>query len=211
MIKILIVDDHAIVRDGLKRIINETSGMEVVDEAENGQIALEKIWNKIDIDIVILDISMPGRSGLDVLKEIKNFNSSIPVLMLSMHAEDQYALRTLKAGASGYVTKEVASTKLVDAIRKINSGSKFISEEVAELLALSLNEKNTDVPHKQLSDREYQVLTMISSGKTVIEISKELNLSDKTISTYRTRILEKMKMKTNAELTHYAISNKLVD
>jgi DNA-binding NarL/FixJ family response regulator len=211
MIKILIVDDHAIVRDGLKRIINGTSGMEVVDEAENGQIALEKIWNKIDIDIVILDISMPGKSGLDVLKEIKSFDSSIPVLILSMHAEDQYALRTLRAGASGYVTKEAASTKLVDAIRKINSGGKFISEEVAELLAFSLDENHTDIPHKQLSDREYQVLTMIASGKTVIEISKELNLSDKTISTYRTRILEKMKMKTNAELTHYAISNKLVD
>ena len=210
MIKILLVDDHAIVRDGLNRIISETPGMEVVDEAENGQIALEIIWSKIEIDIVILDISMPGRSGLDILKEIKRYNNKLPVLMLSMHAEDQYALRTLKAGASGYLTKEAASTKLVDAIRKVYNGGKFISEQVTELLTLSLNDKNIDVPHKQLSDREYEVLTMIASGKTVVKISKELSLSDKTISTYRTRILEKMNMKTNAELIHYAISNKLV-
>ncbi|MBC8312145.1 MAG: response regulator transcription factor [Candidatus Marinimicrobia bacterium] len=210
MINILLVDDHAIVRDGLKRIISETSGMKVVAEAENGQIALEMVYEDTSINFVILDISMPGKSGLDVLKEIKRHNDELSVLMLSMHAQDQYAIRTLKAGASGYLTKESASTLLVEAIRKIYQGGRFISDEVAELLALSLNEKKVEFPHEQLSDREYQVMILIASGKTIVEISKELVLSDKTISTYRTRILEKMSLKTNSEITHYAFSNKLV-
>ena len=200
MIKILIVDDHAIVRDGLKRIINETSGMKVVAEAENGQIALDIIYNKVSIDFVILDISMPGRSGLDILKDIKIYNDEISVLMLSMHAQDQYAIRTLKAGASGYLTKESASTLLVEAIRKIHQGGRFISDNVAELLAMNLNDKKVNFLHEILSDREYQVMIMIASGKTVIKISKELILSDKTISTYRARILEKMKLKSNSEI-----------
>ena len=211
MINILLVDDHTIVREGLKRIINESSGMKVMEEAENGQIALEKIWKNKQIDFILLDISMPGKSGLDVLKEIKLHNPNLPVLMLSMHAEEQYAIRTFRAGAAGYINKEAAANLLVGAIRKIHSGGKFISSEVAELLALSLNEKNIDAIHEQLSDREFQVLTLIASGKSVIDISKELNLSDKTISTYRARILEKMKLKNNAELTHYAISKKLVN
>jgi len=211
MIKILIVDDHAIVRDGLKRIINETSGMKVVAEAENGQIALDIIYNKVSIDFVILDISMPGRSGLDILKDIKIYNDEISVLMLSMHAQDQYAIRTLKAGASGYLTKESASTLLVEAIRKIHQGGKFISDKVAELLAVNLNDKKVNFLHEILSDREYQVMIMIASGKTVIKISKELILSDKTISTYRARILEKMKLKSNSEITRYAFSNKLIE
>ena len=211
MINILLVDDHTIVRDGLKRIINDSSGMKVTAEAENGQIAMEKIWKNKEIDFVLLDISMPGKSGLDVLKEIKMHDPDLPVLMLSMHAEEQYAIRTFRAGAAGYINKEAASKLLVGAIRKIHAGGKFISSEVAELLALSLNEKNLDAIHEQLSDREFQVLTLIASGKSVVDISKELNLSDKTISTYRARILEKMKLKNNAELTHYAISNKLVN
>lgn len=211
MIKILIVDDHAIVRDGLKRIINETSGMKVVAEAENGQIALDIIYNKVSIDFVILDISMPGRSGLDILKDIKIYNDEISVLMLSMHAQDQYAIRTLKAGASGYLTKESASTLLVEAIRKIHQGGRFISDNVAELLAMNLNDKKVNFLHEILSDREYQVMIMIASGKTVIKISKELILSDKTISTYRARILEKMKLKSNSEITRYAFSNKLIE
>lgn len=211
MIKILIVDDHTIVRDGLKRIINETSGMKVVAEAENGQKALDIIYERRSIDFVILDISMPGRSGLDILKDIKNFNAEISVLMLSMHAQNQYAIRTLRAGASGYLTKESASTLLVEAIRKIHQGGRFISNQVAELLALSLNEKKVEFPHEHLSDREFQVMTMIASGKTIIDISKELNLSDKTISTYRSRILEKIKLKSNSEITHYAFANKLID
>jgi len=211
MINILLVDDHTIVRDGLKRIINDSSGMKVTAEAENGQIAMEKIWKNKEIDFILLDISMPGKSGLDVLKEIKMHDPDLPVLMLSMHAEEQYAIRTFRAGAAGYINKEAASKLLVGAIRKIHAGGKFISSEVAELLALSLNEKNLDAIHEQLSDREFQVLTLIASGKSVVDISKELNLSDKTISTYRARILEKMKLKNNAELTHYAISNKLVN
>ena len=210
MINIIIVDDHAIVRDGLKRIISESTGMKVVAEAENGQIALDIIYADSSINFILLDISMPGRSGLDLLKDIKKYNSELSVLMLSMHAQDQYAIRTLKAGASGYLTKETASTLLVEAIRKIHQGGRFISDEVAELLAQSLNEKRVDFPHEQLSDREYQVMTMIASGRTIVEISKELTLSDKTISTYRARILEKMNLKSNAEITHYAFSNKLV-
>ena len=210
MIKILLVDDHTIVRDGLKRIISETTGMAVVSEAENGKIALEIIYNNPTINFVVLDISMPGRSGLEVLKDIKNYNPELSVLMLSMHAQDQYAIRTLKAGASGYLTKESASELLVEAIQKIYHGGRFISDELAQLLALSLNDKKVNSPHEKLSDREYQVMTMIASGKTIVQISRELNLSDKTISTYRTRILEKMNLKTSSEITHYAFSNKLV-
>ena len=210
MINILLVDDHTIVRDGLKRIISESSGMEVIAEAENGQIALETIYKNSNINFIVLDISMPGKSGLEVLKEIKNHNVKLPVLMLSMHAQNQYAIRTLKAGASGYLTKESASELLVEAIRKIHRGGRFINNEVAELLAHNLNENKFEFAHDQLSDREYQVMTMIASGKTIVQISRELNLSDKTISTYRTRILEKMGLKTNAEITHYAFSNELV-
>ena len=210
MINILLVDDHAIVRDGLKRIISETTGMAVVSEAENGKIALDIIYNNPTINFVVLDISMPGRSGLEVLKDIKNYNPELSVLMLSMHAQDQYAIRTLKAGASGYLTKESASELLVEAIQKIHHGGRFISDELAQLLALSLNDKKVNYPHEKLSDREYQVMTMIASGRTIVQISKELNLSDKTISTYRTRILEKMNLKTSSEITHYAFLNKLV-
>ena len=211
MINILLVDDHAIVRDGLKRIISETTGMQVIAEAENGQIALDIIYENPSINFVVLDISMPGLSGLDVLKKIKSHNTELPVLMLSMHAQDQYAIRTLRAGASGYLTKESASILLVEAIRKIHQGGRFITEEVAELLAFNLNDNKFEFAHEQLSDREYQVMNMIASGKTIVEISKELNLSDKTISTYRARILEKMGLRTNAEITNYAFANDLVN
>ena len=211
MINILLVDDHAIVRDGLKGIVSETTGMTVIAEAKNGQIALDIIYENSSINFVVLDISMPGLSGLDVLKEIKSHNAELSVLILSMHAEYQYAIRTLRAGASGYLTKESASILLVEAIRKIHQGGRFISDEVAELLALNLNVNKFEFTHEQLSDREYQVMNMIASGKTIVEISKELNLSDKTISTYRARILEKMELKTNAEITHYAFSNDLVN
>ena len=176
-----------------------------------GQIALDIIYENSSINFVVLDISMPGLSGLDVLKEIKSHNAELSVLMLSMHAQDQYAIRTLRAGASGYLTKESASILLVEAIRKIDQGGRFISNEVAELLACKLNDNKFEFTYDQLSDREYQVMNMIASGKTIVEISKELNLSDKTISTYRARILEKMELKTNAEITHYAFSNDLVN
>jgi len=171
---------------------------------------LDIINEDSSINFIVLDISIPGKSGLDVLKEITKHNTELSVLMLSMHAQDQYAIRTLRAGAAGYLTKESASILLVEAVRKIHQGGRFISDEVAELLALNLNDNKFEFSHDQLSDREYQVMNLIASGKTIIEISKELNLSDKTISTYRARILQKMGLKTNAEIIYYAFSNDLV-
>mgnify|MGYP001030124105 CR=1 FL=1 len=209
MIYILLVDDHAIFREGLKKIIENTSGMGVTGEANNGQEALDQVW-KNKFDLVILDISLPGRSGLEILKEIKKSNPQLPVLILSMHSEDQYARRLLKAGASGYLKKDSAFDELVNAIRTIHDGHKYISPVVANILAEFIEKDADKEPHELLSDREFQVLCMIGTGKTVTEISKELSLSDKTISTYRARILEKMRMRTNADLTFYAISNKLV-
>jgi len=210
MIKILIADDHAIVREGLKQILSESPDLVVVAEASSGQEVLEKI-SKNDLDLVVLDIAMPGRGGLDILKEIKTQKPRLPVLMLSMYPEEQYAIRVLKAGASGYLTKESAPDELVKAIRQISQGKKYISPSLAEKLAIDLELGPDKLPHEILSDREYQVMCMIASGKTLKEIADGLSLSIKTISTYRSRILEKMNMKTNAELTHYAIKNNLVD
>ena len=209
MINILLVDDHAIFREGLKKIIENTTGMEVSGEADNGEEALQQI-NSQKFDLVILDISLPGQSGLEVLKDIKRDFLKLPVLILSMHSEEQYARRLLKAGASGYLKKDSAFDQLVSAIRTIDSGKKYISPVVAHILAEFIGRDTEKDRHELLSDREFQVLCLIASGKTVTEISKEISLSDKTISTYRARILEKMKMKTNAELTFYAINNKLV-
>jgi len=210
MIKILIADDHPIVRQGLKQILSEEPDIEVVGEAQNSQEVLELV-RKQHWDIVILDITMPGRGGLDVLKELKHERPKLPVLMLSVHPEDQYAVRALKAHASGYLTKDSAPEELVKAIRKILRGGKYISSTLAEKLAFDL-ETETDKPlHETLSDRESQVMLMIASGKTISQIAEELSLSVKTIGTYRTRVLEKMKMKSNAELMHYAIKNGLVE
>ena len=209
MISILLVDDHAIFREGLKKIIENTTGMEVSGEANNGEEALQQI-NSQKFDLVILDISLPGQSGLEVLKDIKRDFLKLPVLILSMHSEEQYARRLLKAGASGYLKKDSAFDQLVNAIRTINSGKKYISSVVANILAEFIERDTEKDRHELLSDREFQVLCLIASGKTVTEISNEISLSDKTISTYRARILEKMRMKTNAELTFYAINNKLV-
>lgn len=210
MIKILIADDHAIVRRGLKQILTETSDMIVAGEAHNGQELLEKARSD-HWDVVVLDISMPGRGGLDILKQLKSEQPKLPVLMLTIHPEDQYAVRVLRAGASGYLTKESAPDHLVEAIRKVARGGKYISPHLAEKLAFNLESISERPPHEALSDREFQVLRLIASGKTVKDIGEELSLSVKTISTYRTRILEKMKMKNNAELTHYAIQQKLVE
>jgi two-component system invasion response regulator UvrY len=210
MIKILIADDHAIVREGLKQILSESPDLVVVAEASTGQEVLEKI-GKNDLDLVVLDIAMPGRGGLDILKEIKSQRPRLSVLMLSMYPEEQYAVRVLKSGASGYLTKESAPAELVKAIRQISQGKKYISPSLAEKLAIDLEISPDRPPHETLSDREYQVMCMIASGKTLREIADGLSLSIKTISTYRSRILEKMNMKTNAELTHYAIKNRLVD
>lgn len=210
MIKILIADDHAIVREGLKQIVAETADMVVVDEATSGHEVLEKVWNN-EYDVVILDISMPGRGGVDILKQLKGQKPNLPILILSMHPEEQYAVRVLKAGAAGYLTKESAPDELITAIRRVSAGRKYVSSSLAEKLAFDLERDTKKLGHEILSDREYQVMCMIASGKRVQEIAEELCLSVKTISTYRSRILEKMKLKNNAELMHYAIKHGLVD
>ena len=210
MIKVLIADDHAIVRQGLKQILSEVPDMAVEGEAADTQEVMGKILAK-DWDVLILDISMPGRSGLDVLKDVTLKKPKLPILVLSIHPEVQYALRVLKAGASGYMTKESAPDELVEAIRKVYRGGKFVSQSLAERLAGDLERDTNRAPHETLSDREYEVMCMIASGKTVKQIAQYLSLSVKTISTYRTRILQKMGMKTNAELTHYAFQTRLVD
>ena len=210
MIKICVVDDHAVVREGLKRIIAENPGMAVTAEAGDGHEALKVIQTE-PCDVVLLDLTMPNRNGLDVLKQLHSESPRLPVLVLSMHSEDQYAVRVLRAGAAGYLTKESAPAKLVQAIRKVVRGGKYVSPTLAEKLVYDLDSKSSKAPHEVLSDREYQVLCMIASGKTVTMIAEELALSVKTISTYRVRILEKLNMKNNAELTRYAIKEGLVD
>jgi len=210
MIKIFIADDHAIVREGLKQIVAETTDMAVTDEADTGHEVLEKV-SENDYDVLVLDITMPGLNGLDALKQLRNQRPDLPVLVLSIHPEEQYAVRVLRAGASGYLTKESAPDELISAIRKVSMGGKYVTPSLAEKLASDLVADGKKPLHETLSDREYQVLCMIASGKTVTEIAEELFLSEKTISTYRSRILEKMKMKTNAELIHYAIKHGLVE
>ncbi len=207
--RILIADDHPIVREGYKKILSDTMDMVVSDEAENGQEVLE-FTRKKEYDLILLDISMPGRSGLEILKELKSEKPKLPVLILSIYPEEQYAVRAFRAGASGYLTKASAPHELIKAIRKISQGGRYISSSLAEKLTYYLDVDAAKPPHEMLSDREYQVMLMIASGKTVKEIAEELCLSVKTISTYRTHIIEKMKVKNNAEITLYAIQNKLV-
>jgi two-component system invasion response regulator UvrY len=209
MLRILIADDHPVFRQGLKQIIAETPDMVVTDEATDGWEALKKARAGC-CDVVLLDISMPSRNGIDVLVQLKKEKPRLPILMLSMHPEEQYAVRALKEGASGYLTKESAPDELIQAIRKASTGGKYVSSFLAERLASILNTRSEELPHETLSAREYQVMCMIGSGKKVTEIAKEMSLSVKTISTYRSRILEKMKMKNNAELTRYAINNSLI-
>ena len=210
MINVVVIDDHAVVREGLKRIIAESGGMTVSGEAADGFEAMQVV-RKQPCDVVLLDITMPKKSGLDVLKELHAESPRLPVLVLSMHPEDQYAVRVLRAGAAGYITKESAPAKLVQAIRKVVRGGKYVSQTLAERLVYDLGTETDRAPHEILSDREYQVLCMIGSGKTVTQIAEELTLSVKTISTYRVRILEKLKMNNNAEMTRYAIKEGLVD
>jgi two-component system, NarL family, invasion response regulator UvrY len=210
MIEILIVDDHAVVRTGLRQILSEISDMIITDEACDAKEALDKIRTN-DYSIVVLDIALPGKSGLDALKEIKLERPGLPVLILSMYPEDQYAIRVLKSGAAGYMTKESAPEELVKAVRTVAGGKKYISPSVAERLASQLDFSGKKELHEMLSDREYQVLCMIASGKPSGEIAEELSLSVKTISTYRSRILEKMNLNNNAELTTYAIQKRLIN
>lgn len=210
MIKVLIADDHFIVRQGLRSILSETDDMLVAGEAGSGVQALHMArtgqW-----DVVLLDVNMPARNGIDTLKQLKKEFPRLPVLMLSMHPEDQFAIRALKAGASGYLTKQSAPDLLVTAIRQVARGKKYVSPTLAEELANSIGEDFETPPHEKLSDREYQVLRMIASGKAPAQMAEELNLSVKTISVYRSRLLQKMKMKTNAELTHYGLKHGIVD
>ena len=210
MIKILIADDHLIVREGIKRIIDDSTDMNIVAEASSGMEALELIWNN-KYDLILLDISMPGQNGLQTLKEIKKYDKKLPVLMLSMHAEQQYAMRAIKAGASGYMTKDSASNQLVEAIRKINDGRKYISPETADLLATDLYHDSEKDPHEYLSDREFEVLKMIGKGDSIKIIGNNLSISPKTVSTYRSRILEKLNLDTNSDIIHYVIEYKLAD
>ena len=204
------VDDHTIVREGLRRIIDDTAGINISAEASTGKEAMELI-NKEKFDLVLLDISMPKQNGLQTLKEIKKYNNELPVLMLSMHAEEQYAMRALKAGASGYLTKDSASNQLVNAIRKINNGRKYISQEVAELLVTDMYHNEEKLPHEYLSDREFEIFKLIVKGNSAKKIATNLNISDKTVSTYRSRILKKMNIKSTSDFVHYAIENNIAD
>ncbi len=211
MFKVLIADDHAVLRLGLKQLVSSECGMcgdAIFGEAQTGQEVIDMVRRE-HWDLVLLDISMPGRDGLDVLHELHDDYPELRVLVLSMYPEDQYAVRALKMGASGYLTKETAPDELAKAIDKIMNGGKYVSAGLAEQLAIDLG-TSREGP-EALSYREYQVLRMIASGKTVSEIADELSLSVKTVSTYRVRILEKMRMKNNAELTHYAVHNRLVE
>ena len=209
MIKILIADDHTIVREGLKQIVSNAPGLFVTGEASNGQETLDLI-RKNNFDVILLDICMPEKDGLAILKQLKREKIELPVLVLSMHPEEQYAVRMLKMGAAGYLTKASASDELINAIKKIATGKKYISDSLAEKLALDLDIDTEKHLYEYLSDREFQVMCMIASGKTVTNIAEELSLSVNTISTYRVRVLNKMKMTSNSELTRYAIKNQIV-
>lgn len=206
---ILIADDHELVRSGLARIIAEEFSSAIIHEAENG-LQAEKMARTGKWDLIISDMSMPDKTGLDVLKQLRTEGIKIPMLILSIHPENQYALRVLKAGGNGYITKDCPRAEFINAIKIILSGKKYISAKVAEKLASRFDDEINKEQHELISDRELQVLKLIASGKTVSEIADELSLSVATISTYRHRLLEKMDLKNNAELTHYAISNNLV-
>lgn len=207
--RILIVDDHAIVRQGLRQILVESDKAIVIKEADCGAGAIRQV-REGDCDLVVLDISLPDRSGIDTLKQIKKEYPKIPVLMLSMHEEGLYAIRALKAGASGYITKQSAPAELMAAIHQVARGRKYLTATLAEAMADSLGTDYEQPPHGTLSDREYQTLCLIASGKSLTGVAEEMRLSVKTVSVYRGRLLEKMKLKNNAELTHYAIKNGLV-
>jgi len=209
MIRILVADDHTVVREGIKQILAGREDIVVEDEAANGQEVLTKVAKK-EYDLILLDISMPGRSGLEVLEEIKVVQPKLPVLILSMHPEEQYAVRMLRAGAAGYLTKGSAPQELISAIQKVSKGGKYVTLSLAEKLAFELDARAEKPRHERLSNREYQVMLMLASGQSVSEVAEELCLSAKTISTYRNRILEKMDMKKNAELTLYAVKNNLI-
>ncbi len=210
MIRVLVADDHALVRAGLKHILGQTGEISVVGEACDGQEVMAEA-RKTPCDVVLLDIGMPGRSGLDVLKQLRAEHPSVAVLMLTMYPEEQYAVRALRAGAAGYITKDSAPDELVSAVRKVASGGRYVSMRTAESLAFEVQGRFRQAPHEALSDRELQVLCMIARGKTVKEIADELKLSPKTVSTYRSRVLAKLNLRNNSEVAYYAVKEGLVD
>lgn len=210
MIRVLICDDHAIVRQGLRQVIGETADIRAVAEA-GGYPEVMKPLRDGEIDMLLLDISLPGKNGIDVLKIVKKEFPRLPVLILSMYAEDQYAVRAIRAGASGYLTKQSAADQLITAIRQVVAGRKYITPELAEALANTLGRNMDLMPHETLSDREYQTLCLIASGRALSQIAGELSLSAKTVSVYRARLLEKMGLRNNAELINYALRHGLVE
>ena len=210
MIRVLIADDHTILREGLKQLLVAAGDLDVVGEARDGHEVLQQV-RTLDFDVLLLDMSMPGKSGMDLIKQVKTEKPKLRILVLSMHQEHQYGVRAIKAGASGYLTKESASTLLVSAIRKVAGGGAFISAEVAEQLALGAMPHSDGPPHTTLSDREYQIFRLLVSGKTVTDIAAQLNLSDKTVSTHKARLLEKLNVANQTELVHYALRHRLID
>lgn len=209
MTRILIADDHSVVRKGLKQILLEHLGQVEVHEVEDAESLIKKVIDE-EWDVVITDLSMPGRSGLDALQQIKSGFPKLPVLILSVHPEGQYALRVLKAGAAGYLNKDMATEELANAVRRVLAGRKYISPSVAEKLAVSLDKDASKLPHELLSDREFDVLKLIASGNSVTRIAEMMSLSSTTVSTYRARIMQKMGMKTNTDLTLYAMEHKII-
>ena len=209
-IRILIVDDHAIIREGLMRIIQSEKDMEVAGSVKNASEAINELSGH-PVDVVILDVNMPGRSGLDIIKDIKKLQPKAAVLMLSMYSEERFAIRALKAGASGYLTKDMATEEVITAIRIIHSGRRYITATLAESMANNLQETSEKNPHDCLSDREFEVMCMIGAGKSVNEIAEVLSLSSRTVSTYRSRILIKMNLPNTSRIMQYAISKGLVD
>lgn len=210
MIRIVVADDHTIVREGLKQLLSATSDLSVVGEAQNGHEVLARVRG-LDFDVLLLDMSMPGKSGIELIKQVRAEKPKLRILVLSMHEEEQYAVRAIKAGASGYLTKDSASMQLVSAIRKVAGGGAFITDSVAQQLALGAMPQTEGPPHSALSDREFQVFRELVSGKAVTEIAEQLSLSVKTVSTHKARIMQKMNMSNPAELIRYAIHHRLVD
>jgi DNA-binding NarL/FixJ family response regulator len=208
MTRVLVADDHAIVREGLKRILEGQEGIEIAGEATNGHEVLERV-REGGFDLLLLDLSMPGKSGIDLIRQVKDESPKLRILVLTMHEEDQYAVRAFRAGASGYLTKESATAQLVSAIRRIAEGRLYISANVAEQLALDTRPSGDDKPHKHLSDREFEVFNLLVAGRSVSDIAALLHLSVKTVSTHKTRILQKMSASSVADLVRYAIHNRL--
>lgn len=209
MIRLLIADDHTIMREGLKRILDGIEDIQVIGEAIDGHDTITKL-RSLSLDVLLLDLSMPGRSGVDLIHQVRNEFPKLPILILTMHEEEQYAVRAIRAGANGYLTKESAGTQLVTALRKVASGRPYISIEVAEQLAMSAMAGNTEVPHTALSDREFEVFQLLAKGKSITEIGELLHLSVKTVSTHKTRIMQKMGLNSISELVQYAMTHKLL-